>query len=209
MILNKSMLQTLINYFHCSSYDETRTYLNGVAIRKRDGKLELAASDGFVAIRSLHEIVEDSDTLQDSQIIVPNSSKKLLEAILKNMTGDTLKLVLSINKQEVKFINLETLNNTNIRLIFRDFPSLDRIWPVKEPPKKVNSAFSFDPDKLYQLRKAIYGTRKVSKPISFDFLFYSTTKPMSCKHEVTKWDAIDKKDVPAQAHEMLLMPIYK
>ena len=196
MKVNRIFLETIINYKHASSKDETRPFLQTVAIRRKSNSdnIELTSCDGHIAIRSNHTVVANDLTANEGEYyLLPTSEIDSIKLFLKKyklyntfeLTLDYPYLSLGINEAGKEELNIKLLN--------REYPKIDPIYD-KRFDGTLDQLY-LNPDFITQLRKSVYGTSKKSV-IRFKFEPSSELGPLRI---VAKHEGIE--------HCMLIMPM--
>ena len=198
MKVNKLFLETIINYTHSASKDETRPFLQTVAIRRKSNSdtIELTATDGHIAIRSEHKVVANDLTANDGEYyLIPTYEIEVIKLYLKKYKRHNI-FELEINYPYLSLgINQDCQDKITIKLLERDYPKIDPIYDNNKTCEL--SAINLNPDFIYNLRKSVYGTLKGDMyRHKFTFAFTSELGPLKCK---CKHNGIE--------HSMLLMPI--
>lgn len=122
--LNAEMLATGIRKtIFAASTDTTKNVLNGVKLYLSDGRIEMAATDGYrLAVKKLHT---ESRTEQGFSVIVPSRSLNELSRLL-NSTKDEMVAISQLSNQLVFSIDDKVLST---RLIEGQYPDYNRIIP--------------------------------------------------------------------------------
>lgn len=190
MIITRQVLETINNYKHCSSKDETRPYLNSVAISLKGSSLVITATDGFKMISSTHE-VENTDSVDTPRtIVIHNDENKKIDRLLKDNKYKKMFMLNIKGDLSVLVIDL-----TEIRLFDREYPNTSRYLDSKIKPVQCDS-IAFNPMHLEDLRKAIAPTKTLARRLKpFKFILEGETQPMRC---TAKFKGVE--------HKMILMP---
>ena len=113
--------------------DDTRPVLAGVLVRLEEGKLTLAAADGFrLAVRVVDA---PGDASSELSMIVPGRTLADLARVLPDEEGKTVELAATPNRSQVmfRFGDLQLVS----RLIDGQFPDFQRIIPREAKTKAV------------------------------------------------------------------------
>ena len=176
MQLSIEFFNTLLNYFHVSSDDETRLYLCSVAFRKMGDILELTAANGYCAIRSEHPILAQDDfNIKDNAYYVIPKVPQALKTFLKTYKEFKMLHLTLVADNEISIstrCHTESAEGMGIDLIARDYPRVDHLF-MDLCVTKWNAVkkIAFDPELLVKLKKAVYGTRKTKEGQNFVFHF--------------------------------------
>ena len=190
MQVTRKFLETIINYSHLSSKDETRPQLNAVAIELQKDHINLIATNGHVMIYSKHDI----ESNEHRNLLFPNNKAKSLDVFLKyHRHEDTFNFRYLTVDSSFSISTNDGNDYVVYRSIQREFPNWRRIVPQL---KREMLNICFDADFITLARKAITGTKKVKQAVRFNFTLAGQWKPMRA---VCEYNDIE--------HNILLMPV--
>lgn len=123
----ETLIKNIKNCLNFASRDETRFYLNGVAIKSKENDLFFYASQGQMAIKNNNSnILKDIDNSSEKFFILPNELCKIIIASQDFLKNAKIK----INKRFRCFITIQADQFLiDARLIDDEFPDIDRVIP--------------------------------------------------------------------------------
>jgi len=166
--ISKETLQTIIDYSICASKDETRIYMNSIALRTKGKNLEIAVTDGITLITSLHQC-ESTGQLDDFILIYRKDIDKIKSFIKENKDIDIFSIQYNKDAKFLIGINYHFYSDESIMLstILREYPRVNFIIDMKENKEKVDSELSFDINQMVKIRKA-FGKGSKELPVTMN-----------------------------------------
>lgn len=174
MKITIEVIETIINYEHVASKDETRPYLCSIALRMLDNDLlEITACNGYTAIRSSHKVVSDNNLEINTYYLMPiENIKKLKMFINDNKMHKSFEMYLEKDHMVFK-INKDAIDGVSSRLINREYPNIDPLFLIITKDNTPMESIIFNPDLMYDLRKSVYGVKKRGCNPKFKFQFHN------------------------------------
>lgn len=163
--ITKHLLETILRISSSASSDETRLYLCGVHVFKRDGSIIVEACDGYKAARET--LINDESTIDDDLVLCRKDIKKIKKFITTYKAKQSFDCILNSHSLVVS-----VGTNTDIISIYRinrEFPKLESVLPVKLLESDNAVSVSFNPEYLLELYNSLtLNKRQVNITLTFD-----------------------------------------
>ena len=150
--VDRAFIETLINYRAATSDDDTRVFLQCVAIKLDGNDIELIALDGFRGLRSFHgrKVLEGAEP--NETFLVHKEDIAKLKKLLPSYKGeDAFEIVIDSNLTDLTILGLK------IRSIQRDYPNVNSIFNCEK--REDIDSIGLNPALIYDLVDAIAPTK--------------------------------------------------
>lgn len=153
--ISRKLLETAIRLAPCSSSDETRLYLNGVHVFKRDNTIILEATDGHKMVRET--ISQDDTDIGENDLILCRTDLKKLKPLLKTYKGNN---VFNCELKDKSLVISCGVDIVSVFRIEREYPRMDGVIPTLLANAESAVSISFNPEYLLQLFESLKTAKK-------------------------------------------------